>query len=264
MRVFPPAACFAVNFAMIFAAIFAAIFATLPLGSCRSDAAGMTAGPPVAPDAAQRTAAYTITDYKNKAGGGAIPGWVRFWLDSAERGVENLDAYRDRYAFVARNEANNFNALNLWKDGFSAELDFPRLAAARIEARFSSAVPNPDASYGAFFEALIRAASDFPWTGAVRVDDFWILRRFDPDEGPSGYAGEDSITESVASDGSIASGGSVRETENWEMLILVTIERFIFESQLDRVFQSVNPEPPPSRDQRAVINRVKDRFFDGF
>jgi hypothetical protein len=213
--------------------ILPAIFMLLLFGSCRGEADRLVIEPPRAPEPERSPVRYTIADYKNKTFGGAIPEWVNLWYYSGVYLVENMDAYRDRYVFVARNEANNFNALNLWKDGFSAELDFPRLAAARIEGRLNSAVADPDQSYGAFYEALIRAASDFPWTGAVREEDFWTLRQFP-------------------------------ETENWEFLILVTIEKSIFASQLSRVFDTVNPNPAPTRDQRTIINRVKDNFLNGF
>jgi len=210
-----------------------AVFVLLLFGSCRSEADRIVVNPPRAPEPARNPAPHTITDYKNKTRGGIIPEWVNIWLDSGVYEVENQDAFRDRYVFVARNEANNFNALNLWKDGFSAELDFPRLAAVRIEERLLSSVADPDQNYGAFYDSLIRAASDFPWTGAVREDDFWTLRQFE-------------------------------ETENWEFLILVTIDRSLFASQLDIIFQMINPNPAPTRDQRTTINRVKERFLEGF
>ena len=216
-----------------------AIFALLLFGSCRSRADRLVVEPPVEPETVRIPLPYTITDFRNKSRGGLIPEWVRLWLDSGEYAVENLDAFRNRYVFVARNEANNFNALNLWKDGFSTELDFPRLAAARIEERLVFVVDDPDQSYGAFYETLIRAASDFPWTGAVRADDFWILREFPP--------GEEDAPE-----------------ENWEFQILVTIERSLFASQLDSIFETINLNPPPSRDQRAMIDHVKNNFFEGF
>ena len=210
-----------------------AIFMLLLFGSCRSEADRLVVEPPRSPEPERNTLPYTITDYKNKILGVAIPEWVDLWLHSGVYFMENQDAFRDRYVFVAKNEANNFNALNLWKDGFSAELDFPRLAAARIEERLSYAVVDPDQSYGAFYEALIRAASDFPWAGAVREEDFWTLRQF-------------------------------QETQNWEFLILVTIEKSLFAFQLNSIIQTINPNPTPTRDQRTTINRVKERFLEGF
>jgi len=151
--------------------------------------------------------------------------------------VEALKAYQDSYVFVKKNEGNNFNALQLWKDNFSTELDFPRLAATRIEARFS--VPYPDIEYGAFYEELIRTASDASWTDATIKDDFWIRKKYLPSE-----------TES--------------EQENWEFLILVTIGKPDFSSQLKTIFEKINPNPPPDQNQVVAINLVKDHFYDKF
>jgi len=209
-------------------------------GSCRSQADNLIVEPPPgAPEPVRSPAPYIITDWKNRTQGEAVPEWVNLWTDSGERGVETLDAFGDRYVFVARNEANNFNALNLWKDGFSAELDFPRLASARMEARMASTVDNPEQSYGAFYEAMIRGVSDFPWTGAVIEDDFWIRRQLLP------------------------SGETVPE-EEWEFRILVSIERSLFTSQLDRVFERVNPSPSPTRDQRTAFNSIREQFLNNF
>ena len=189
---------------------------------------------------AEASGPYIITDYKNKNAGERIPEWVSLYLAKGVHEIETLEAYRGHYVFISGNEGNNFNALNQWTEGFSPELDFPRLAAARTEARFSSAVLYPDMEYGSFYEALIKSASDAFWTGAVREDDFWIHRSF--------YAIDDLDV----------------YKDTLEFLILVTIERELFSSQLDAVFQSVKPEPPPTKDQLAAINRVKARFYEGF
>jgi len=162
--------------------------------------------------------------------------------------VEAMYAYQDRFVFISRSEGTNFNALAQWVEWFSPELDFPRLAAARIEARFLSGVSNPDNAYGSFFEALIRAASDAPWTGAVKEDHFWMRREFLPDEDELADLGE----------------ASSWIEEDWKFLILVTMEKTLFSSQLDAVFRNVNPSPRPTREQNNAANRVRDRFFDGF
>jgi hypothetical protein len=177
----------------------------------------------------------SILDYKGKVDGEEMPEWISLYLESGVRGVETLEIYSDFYVFVSRSEGFNLNALSHWLEGFSPELDFPRMAAARIESRFLSVTRLPDDTYGSFFEAIIRAASDAPWTGAVREDDFWILKRTDLDE--KGI---------------------------YEYFILVTIMKTVFTLQLDAVFLNLRPYPPPTRDQIAAANRVKERFFDGF
>jgi len=198
---------------------------------------------------------FIITDYKNRADGEMLPEWVEAWLKSGISEVEKLAVYRDRYVFVSWNEGNNFNALTQWSKGFSPELDFPRLAAARIEDRLSASVPFPDDEYGAFFETLIRTASDASWTGAIREEDFWIYREYESGAGESPVLAEDQEP-----------GGRnpAPEKEAWGFLILVTIKKTLFASQLNEIFLKVNPAPQPSRDQVNAANRVKERFFDGF
>jgi len=184
-------------------------------------------------------------DHKNKSNRGSIPDWVSLYLDEGVRGVETLDAYQDRHVFISRNEGNNFSALNQWTKGFLPELDFPRLAAVRIEKRFGSGVPFPDQEYGSFYEELIRASSDAPWIGAVREDDFWVLKKvFFPEEE--------------------AAPGLSRESEIWEFFILVTMEKKLFVSQLNTIFRTIEPKPRPTKEQTAAAARVRERFFTGF
>jgi len=219
--------------------LFSLILGAAFLSSCITDSGRRAYELPAIPEEPKIPRTFTILDYKNKAKGEAIPEWVNLYFDSGLRGVETLKPYQDSYVFVHKNEGNNFNALQLWKDNFSAELDFPRLAATRIEARFSAAVPYPDEEYGAFYEALIRAASDASWTGAKTEDDFWVFKRYHPNE-----------TEG--------------EQENWEFLVLVTIDKSSFSSQLKTVFEKINPTPPPGENQIAAANRVKEQFFEKF
>ena len=230
------------NRILLAATLGAALFA-----SCAGGAATQFQSFAETAQTAETPGSFIITDYKNMSSGGTIPEWVSSWLDGGSAELETLDAYRTRYTFVARCEGNNFNALTQWNGGFSPELDFPRLAAARIEARFSSTVPLPDNEYGSFYEALIRAASDAAWTGAVREDDFWIRRKFYSAQNQDQNENQDS-----------------QVNESWEFLVLVTIDKTLFASQLNAVFQSIKASPQPSKVQIAAANRVKDRFFDGF
>ena len=195
--------------------------------------------PPPAPSAPVIPREYSILDYKNKSRGEAMPSWVDAWLSSGLKGVETLNSFQSRFVFVQRNEGNNFNALQLWRDNFSSELDFPRLAASRVQERFSRNVSYPDVEYGAYFEAVVRAASDAPWSGAAREDDFWLRKKY--------LRTEDEP-----------------EEEKWEFLILVTVEKQGFITQIGTVFNSIAPNPTLTAEQISAVDRVKDRFFEGF
>ena len=208
--------------------------------SCLTEQPGFVlTAPPETPEEIRALRAFDITDHKNRNTGLDIPEWANRFFEGGIRAVRVMEANMNSYMFIARSEGNNFNALNLWNDGFNAELDFPRLAAARIDARFSAGVHFPDTEYGAFYETLIRAVSDFRWTGMVKEDDFWIQRSFSSNEDEPAR-------------------------EDWEFLILVTIEKTHFASQLNLIFQNINPDPPPTETQALAARRVIDRFFQGF
>ena len=191
------------------------------------------------PDEAHTRRTFAVTDHKNNSLGLGIPEWADRFLDDGALGLRAIEANMESYLFIARSGGNNFNALNLWRDGFNAELDFPRLAGARIEARFGMGVHFPDEEYGPYYEALIRAVSDARWTGMIKEDDFWIQRRFFEDE------------EEPA-------------REDWEFFILVIIEKSQFAAQLNSIFNSINPRHPPAERQTLAFNRVVERFFEEF
>ena len=210
------------------------------LTSCLTEQPRFVLAPPDEEDESVTTVrAFAITDFKDKDLNPEIPEWANRLFESGVHAVETMENFIDKYVFIARSEGNNFSALNLWKDGFNAMLDFPRLAAARVEARFSAGVHFPDEVYGALYESLIRAVSDARWTGMARGDDFWFRRRFTAvDDEP--------------------------EREDWEFLIIVTVEKIHFTSQLNLIFQNLRPSNPPTEAQRLAFNHVVERFYEGF
>ena len=186
---------------------------------------------------------WEILDYRDKASGGDIPLWLSYYLDRGIPAVERLREFEAYYVFVSMNSGANLAALEQWNAGFSPDLDFARLAAARIEKRFfEAATAYPDDEYGSFFIALIRSASDALWEGAVRGSDFWLLRN---------YSDAD------------ADGAAVSQ-ESYDYFILVKVEKNRLVPQIRALLQNVQPEEPLSANQTAAVNRVRERFFEGF
>lgn len=217
------------------------VWLALFLAACAGDPARQSEGGAATEEAAGDEPVYHLTDYKTRAEGKAFPRWVEYYLGGNIAALETTEEYQDRYVFVARSRGANFRALEQWLRGFSVELDFARLAAARIEKRFTQAASGfPDTVFGRYFEALIRAASDASWEGGRREDDFW-MKGF--------YQG---------ADGSAAGG------ESYEFLILVTVDKTLLASQIQPLLSGVNPQAPVSRDQLAAVDRVRERFFEGF
>jgi hypothetical protein len=189
-------------------------------------------------------AALRIQDYQDREQGGTIPEWVDRYLAEGLRGVERLDAFRDRYVFISLNEGTNFKALSQWSAAFSPAQDFARLAAARIEARLTAAAvtPFPDDTFGPFFEAMIKTASDAQFPGAVKEADFWIQQE---------------SAEAESED-----NGVIREV--YDFLVLASIGRDQLESQISVIFTAARANLVLHRNQTAAINRLRDSFFDGF
>jgi hypothetical protein len=212
--------------------VFSTVFAALISCAGKPGARNVIVAPDTSP---VEEKSFQIENFKGKDEGGEIPLWVSLCLNGNIRELESFEQYQDYHVFTGRHEGPNFTALSHWVNGFTPDLDFPRLAAARIESRFLSANPLPDEAYGAFFVTLIRAVSDAPWTGAFREDDFWIFKRYDEPE-----------------------------EEAYEFFVLVKISKPDFASQFDTIFRSVRPSPQPTREQMNAVNRVKERFYEGF
>jgi hypothetical protein len=213
----------------------------LMLFACAGEPPQKTERPAPALPPPQKPREYRITGYKGGADGGEIPGWAARYLEGGNAAVEALDEFQGRRVFVAHIRGSNFKALEQWNSFFSAELDFPRLAALRLEQRFTEAAGGfPDTAYGSYFETMIRAASDAEWHGPVREDDFWLARAY-TDQAPE--------------------TGGTETGEGYDFMILVTIEKDLLASQIQALLGSLNPQPPPTKDQAAAAERVRDQLF---
>ena len=167
---------------------------------------------------------YQILDFQGKDQGGVLPPWVNRYLTAGFRGVEGLPEYEGKYVFIGENTGINNRLLRQWADRFSPDHDFARLAAARIEARFSQgALAYPDDEYGAFFALMVKAVADGIYEWAERADDFWVFRQyFDP-------------------------GGDAPGRAVYDYFVLVTIDKSLLETQVRAILEGIKPEPPPSR-----------------
>jgi len=180
-------------------------------------------------------------DFRGKDSGGSIPQWLSSYLEGGIPAVEKQKEYENYYVFISMNSGSNLAALEQWNIGFSPNLDFARLAADRIERRFLKAAGTyPDDEYGSFFIALIRSASDALWQGVVRDGDFWLLRNFPEADGVA------------------------QSRESYDYFILVKAEKALLVPQIRTLIQNVKGEAPLSNEQTAAVNRVRDRFFEGF
>lgn len=218
------------------AVLAACFFFTGCLGLQRKQPLLKTEDPQPAPDMS-----WEILDYQNKNVGMAIPEWVSLYLQGKGSQIENLPEFKETFIFVSANTGTSFSALRQWNAAFSPGLDFARLAAMRIEKRLlDAAISYPDDEYGGYFETLVRAASDAEWTGAEKRKDFWLYRSFPDPENPG------------------------LSRENFDFLILVTVDRDLLALQIKTLMGGIVTETPLSREQRNAVNKIQEKFFDAF
>ncbi|MDR0721701.1 MAG: hypothetical protein LBF75_02740 [Treponema sp.] len=183
---------------------------------------------------------YQIIDYKTNALGEEIPEWVNQYESEGIPGIERLPQYADTYIFISELEGTNFNALQQWSSGFVLSKDCSRLVASRIQERITKTVSTyPEGEYGRFFEALIRAASNAVYSGAVQEGDFWVLKQYFQEDGVS------------------------PDRKVYNFLILVSINKTTLKLQINEILNTLGPIAL-TKPQTLSVNRLKETFFDFF
>jgi hypothetical protein len=193
-----------------------------------------------------------IQDYEGRTAGGKIPEWVSLYFTEGEAGVEKMPVYRGKYVFIDENRGINPNALGQWQAAFSPLQDFAQLAAARIEARLErgAGANYPDNVYGPFFEAMVKKAYDTKYQGVQKEKGSWV--QLAPPQAPPAAPEEDET------------GAEERaERPVYIFLALLSIDKPVFEAQVNGIFSSAKMDLPLTRSQEAAVNRVHENFFDG-
>jgi len=195
----------------------------------------------------ENDAIIKIADIVESSGMGReprLPNWLSAFLNGGIEEAEKLETYAGRYLFIAGNEGVNFSALNKWAGDFSAEYDFPMLAAARIEKRMNASnTMYPDDEYGIFYETLVKNAYSGEYKGTVKEDACWIKVRVSQDNGG---------TENAAL------------PEIFIFYVLASIDAQDMQAAVNDLFSQSIALTAPAGTRAAAINRLRQNFFEGF
>ena len=196
---------------------------------------------------------WQIIESQSGSGEDTLPAWVRSYYDGGSRSVEALETYRGKYLFIGRNRGNNFNALQQWANNFTVEQDLPRLIVQRVERRLvSSATFYPDDEYGEFFSYMIKKVSDEEYPEAVKDSFFWTKQR-----GTQAAAETEENADPEMPPESVV-------VERYEFLILISIDREAFQTQINNIMADIKTATAPTRNQTAAIDKIRLTFFEGF
>ena len=125
-----------------------------------------------------------VLEHKGSALGiNLLPVWVETYIAEGIYGVERLSSYEGSYCFVAEEAGSNLDALQAWVSSFDIPSEIARNVSTRVDALFTGAATgSPDGEYGTYFENIVKTTSSASYSGARKVNDWWILtRRYDPD-----------------------------------------------------------------------------------
>jgi hypothetical protein len=205
-----------------------------------------------------------IIETQNGAAKVPIPEWLDRFLGRLRgarpenerlRQVETMAAYRNTYIFIGNNRGINRDALRQWALALTVAQDFPRLVARRIENRLVEAASlYPDDEYGAFFEAVIKGASDAEYPEAVKKEMFWIKWQID------GAAETASDSELFG----LSEAEHDAKRELYEFFVLISIDKSSLQARIQELLDNTHTAVPPTRDQAAAIHRIRQHFFEVF
>jgi hypothetical protein len=187
-----------------------------------------------------RTAGYEVV----RQSGVRLPAWAEAYLAGGDAAVERLGGQIDGLpaavgvrVFVAEQAAPSADALRRWGEEFSVEGNFARLVFLRTRKRLTEGeAANPDETYGAFYEALLKRVAASRWPAAQRLGDCLLPVRYQDGTGREGYV----------------------------CLVLTAIGRAEFEAGMTALLDEASASGPFSRDEASAINALKSRFFEGF
>ena len=190
--------------------------------------------------------AENITETRDNARNASLPEWLSAFLDGGIEEAERIEAYSDKYLFIADNQGVNFAVLSKWAENFTTEQNFPIIAAARIERRMNvSNSVYPDEEYGIFYETFVKSAYSGGYPGALKEDTYWVKTKAARENGGEGRV-----------------GAVLPEVYNF--FVLISVERTEMQAAVNNLISQAFASSAPSPAQAAAISRLRQNFFEGF
>lgn len=177
-----------------------------------------------------------VLEHKGTALGiNELPVWVDTYVSTGITGLEKLSDYQGSYCFVGEETGTNLDAVQTWAATFDVSREIAATVSSRVDSLFTGAASgSPDGDYGTYFENIVKAAANANYSGARKINDWWILlRRYDPDL-------------------------RKKHTDEYRVFVLYTIEKDILDQQILDMIDRVAEETEGTTDaQKTAISNVK-------
>jgi hypothetical protein len=199
-----------------------------------------------------------ILDYQNSADGEALAEWASLYMKGGIPALEKTDEFAPYYVFAAEQSSPDLGTLLLWRDNFNVGQDFPQLVFLRAYRRLTDGLSiNPDETYGAFFETLMKRIISLRWPQARQYADTWLLARY--------FLTEPATPEQPEPPPFFDEPPEIPDNSRiYIYLILIVIEKAEVEKVLEALIDETAAGLTPRRDQAQAVNAVKSNLFTGF
>lgn len=199
--------------------------------------AGCASNKEPAPTELEGKVKVEVLEHKGTALGiNQLPAWVETYISEGILGVEKLSNYENDYCFVGEEAGSNIDALQAWVSSFDVPSEIARNVSTRVSALFTGAASgSPDGDYGTYFENVVKTTSSATYSGARKVNDWWVLtRRYDPDQ-------------------------KRKATDEYRCYVLYTIPKDVLDQQVLEMMDRVASESQGSTTdaQKAAISNVR-------
>ena len=177
-----------------------------------------------------------VLEHKGTALGiNELPVWVDTYVSTGISGLEKLSDYQGSYCFVGEEIGTNLDAVQTWASTFDVSREIAATVSSRVDSLFTGASSgSPDGDYGTYFENIVKASANATYSGARKINDWWILiRRYDPDS-------------------------RKKHTDEYRVFVLYTIEKETLDQQVLNMIDAIAAETEGTSDaQKTAINNVK-------
>ena len=177
-----------------------------------------------------------VLEHKGTAlGVNQLPVWVETYIAEGVLAVEKLSSYEGSYCFIGEEAGTNLDALQVWVSSFDIPSEIAANVSTRVNALFTGAASgSPDGEYGTYFENIVKTSSGASYSGARKVNDWWVMtRRYDPDQ-KKNYVDE------------------------YRCYVLYTIDKDLLDRQVLEMMDKVATETVGATDaQKSAFNNVR-------
>ena len=177
-----------------------------------------------------------VLEHKGTAlGVNQLPVWVETYIAEGVLAVVKLSSYEGSYCFIGEEAGTNLDALQVWVSSFDIPSEIAANVSTRVNALFTGAASgSPDGEYGTYFENIVKTSSGASYSGARKVNDWWVMtRRYDPDQ-------------------------KKKYVDEYRCYVLYTIDKDLLDRQVLEMMDKVATETVGATDaQKSAFNNVR-------